>query len=98
MQKNDRVVLYSGAIGEKQGLESILYIAESFKDVTDLKFIICGSGPYKRKLEDLKNDLEVDNVIFLSLAAGRSVKQIFKYGRCTPGYSENKCQRSGNAI
>lgn len=58
----DKVVLYSGAIGEKQGLETILHAAAVLNDV---QFVICGSGPYKEKLKEKGNDLE--NVHFLPL-------------------------------
>ncbi|WP_346881376.1 WcaI family glycosyltransferase [uncultured Algibacter sp.] len=63
----DKVVLYSGAIGEKQGLESIIHAAEKFKNDNNIKFLICGSGPYKEKLQDLVASLELENVIFFPL-------------------------------
>ncbi len=63
----DRIILYSGAIGEKQGLEAILYTADSLRNIPKLKFIICGSGPYKKKLEDLKASLQLNNIIFMPL-------------------------------
>lgn len=66
-QATDRVVLYSGAIGEKQGLEMILYTAKALRHMSDVKFLICGSGPYSRKLVSLTNQLELDNVHFLPL-------------------------------
>ncbi len=50
---SDKIVLYSGGIGEKQGLESIIYAAKEFIQFEKLKFIICGTGPYKDKLEDM---------------------------------------------
>ncbi|MGI4803846.1 MAG: WcaI family glycosyltransferase [Janthinobacterium lividum] len=62
-----KIVLYSGAIGEKQGLEAILYTAKSLENNFNLKFIICGSGPYKKKLEDLKTSLQLSNVLFMPL-------------------------------
>tara|TARA_R110002096_G_scaffold68159_5_gene164792 strand:+ start:24975 stop:26240 length:1266 start_codon:yes stop_codon:yes gene_type:complete len=64
---NDKIVLYSGAIGEKQGLESIIYAAETFKNQVNVKFIICGSGPYKEKLQDLTTNLNLNNVKFFPL-------------------------------
>jgi colanic acid biosynthesis glycosyl transferase WcaI len=64
---NDKIVLYSGAIGEKQGLEAILSTADSLKYISNLKFVICGSGPYKKKLEDLRDRLNTQNVVFLPL-------------------------------
>ncbi|WP_372752991.1 WcaI family glycosyltransferase [Mariniflexile sp.] len=67
LQPNDQVVLYSGAIGEKQGLEAIIYAAETFKAQPQVKFVICGTGPYKEKLQDLANGLKLENVLFFPL-------------------------------
>jgi colanic acid biosynthesis glycosyl transferase WcaI len=64
---DDKIILYSGAMGEKQGLESILYAAEKFKNYANLKFVICGSGPYKPKLETLAQNLSLENVIFFPI-------------------------------
>lgn len=66
-QATDKVILYSGAIGEKQGLENILYAAKSLSQYKDLKFLICGSGPYKQKLEALCSELSLTNLTFLPL-------------------------------
>lgn len=65
--ETDKIVLYSGAIGEKQGLESILFTALVHRDNAALKFVICGSGPYKQNLENLAGRLGLTNVIFLPL-------------------------------
>jgi colanic acid biosynthesis glycosyl transferase WcaI len=65
--KDDKVILYSGAIGEKQGLESILHSAKLFIKDTNVKFLICGSGPYKQQLISIKDKLGLKNVFFLPL-------------------------------
>jgi colanic acid biosynthesis glycosyl transferase WcaI len=65
--ETDRIVLYSGSIGEKQGLDAILHAANALRDVPRLKFIICGSGPYKAVLQQLADELKVDNVQFLPI-------------------------------
>jgi len=64
---SDKIVLYSGAIGEKQGLEAILFVAKSLQGLTNVKFVICGSGPYKERLELLKEELQLKNLIFSPL-------------------------------
>jgi colanic acid biosynthesis glycosyl transferase WcaI len=64
---SDKIILYSGAIGEKQGLDSILKIADQLRNVGDLKFIICGSGPYKKELQNLADQLKLQNVNFMPL-------------------------------
>ncbi len=64
---NDWVVLYSGAIGEKQGLEAILHTAKALEAHKRLKFAICGTGPYKETLMGLANDMGLANMHFLPL-------------------------------
>jgi colanic acid biosynthesis glycosyl transferase WcaI len=62
---DDVVYLYSGAIGEKQGLENIIFAAEQVQHDTTIKFVICGSGPYKEKLAELVQSRGLINVSFL---------------------------------
>lgn len=63
----DRLVLYSGSIGEKQGLDSILRIAKELSSHERLKFIICGTGPFKEKLQQMAAQMELRNLSFLLL-------------------------------
>lgn len=63
----DKVLIYSGAIGQKQGLEAILKAANYFKTRKEVKFIICGSGPYKATLETMSQTQGLTNVDFLPL-------------------------------
>ena len=63
----DKVILYSGAMGEKQGLEAILVAAESNRQHDHLKFVLCGSGPYKEKLMRICKERKLVNVFFLPL-------------------------------
>ncbi len=64
---SDKIILYSGAIGEKQGLDSIITIADQLRDLRDVKFIICGSGPYKDDLQDMAAKLNLQNLDFMPL-------------------------------
>lgn len=66
-EPDDKVVLYSGAMGEKQGLEMIIHAARALKKERNLKFLLCGSGPYSRKLISMTNELGLSNVEFLPL-------------------------------
>jgi colanic acid biosynthesis glycosyl transferase WcaI len=64
---NDKVVLYSGSIGEKQGIEAILDVAEKLRTITFIKFVICGTGPHKDKLIQRAKTQQLNNVSFLPL-------------------------------
>lgn len=63
----DKIVLYSGAIGEKQGLQTLLHTAKALQVRPDVKFVICGSGPYKERLIDLAGQMNLPNVVFMPL-------------------------------
>lgn len=59
------IILYSGNMGEKQGLELIVDAASNLNNRTDLLFVLCGDGPSKGKLQRMSKSL--NNVIFLPL-------------------------------
>jgi colanic acid biosynthesis glycosyl transferase WcaI len=47
------ILLYSGNMGAKQGLELLAPLAESFADDPRVHFIFCGDGAFRKRLEDL---------------------------------------------
>lgn len=65
--EDDKIILYSGSIGEKQGLQSLIPIAKSMESYGFIKFIICGIGPYKEQLMKLAADAKLTNMNFLPL-------------------------------
>ena len=73
---NDVLFLYAGIIGLAQGLEIILYAAQLVKDKTELKFILLGSGPEKEKLQQLKAELNLENVIFVDGVSKKEMPEI----------------------
>lgn len=64
---DDKVVLYSGNLGEKQGLESIIEAAKLYKHRNDVYFIIVGSGGAKEKLQQMAAEAELSRVQFYPL-------------------------------
>ncbi|MDX3927120.1 MAG: WcaI family glycosyltransferase [Shinella sp.] len=63
--EEDFIVLYSGAIGAKQGLDVLLAAAAHLRDEPRLRFVIAGEGPAKAELEARGRFL--GNVRFLPL-------------------------------
>jgi len=65
LPENRVIILYSGNMGEKQGLEIILDAARKFSNRKDLLFLMCGDGAAKERLLGLSSGLE--NVVFAPL-------------------------------
>jgi colanic acid biosynthesis glycosyl transferase WcaI len=49
------VALYSGNMGEKQGLEIVLEVARQLQHEHDLLFVLCGEGAARGRLNELPN-------------------------------------------
>jgi len=58
------VLLYSGTIGNKQGLEIICNIASKMQDQPNLVFLIVGEGVGKQSLVKIVEQNKVSNIIF----------------------------------
>ncbi|MGD5271785.1 glycosyltransferase, partial [Xanthomonas citri pv. citri] len=63
----DKVILYSGNLGEKQGLEVIIEVALKYYDNKEVYFLIVGSGGGKEKLEQLAKEAGLTQVKFFPL-------------------------------
>ncbi|MBK6836453.1 MAG: glycosyltransferase family 4 protein [Bacteroidetes bacterium] len=72
----DVLFLYAGIIGLAQGLEVILHAAQLVKDKPELKFILLGSGPEKEKLQQLKAELQLENVLFVDGVTKKEMPEI----------------------
>ncbi|BBI31771.1 glycosyltransferase WbuB [Cohnella abietis] len=72
----DLVVLYSGNMGEKQGLETVLDTAERLRSMPNITFILCGDGVAKKKLEEKARTKQLTNVRFLSLQPAEKLNEL----------------------
>ncbi len=63
----DRIVLYAGNLGEKQGLENVLLVAERLRGVPRLTFLIVGEGGAKSRLMAEAARMGLRNVVFKPL-------------------------------
>jgi colanic acid biosynthesis glycosyl transferase WcaI len=63
--EHTKVVLYSGNMGAKQGLEIVAEAAAAMKDREDIVFVFCGNGATKAELQ--KRCANLPNTRFMSL-------------------------------
>ena len=66
-KENDFIILYSGNMGKKQGLEIVLEAAERLKDYKEIRFVLCGEGAVKPELQAKALKMGLSNTVFLPL-------------------------------
>lgn len=67
LAEEDKVILYAGNLGEKQGLDLIVSAAQAFQKQKEIQFIVVGSGGGKSKLIEQVEALNLANVRFFPL-------------------------------
>ena len=61
------IVLYSGNIGEKQGVEIILDVARSTSKIKDIIYVIVGDGARRKELAEKHRQMALKNVRFIPI-------------------------------
>lgn len=81
LPEGKKIVLYSGNIGEKQGLEKVIDAAERLRD-RPLIFAIVGQGGGKARLENMARERSLPNIKFLPLQSYDALPALLKMGDC----------------
>jgi len=76
-----KIILYSGNIGEKQGLETAIEAAERLKD-KPWEFVIVGQGGGKTRLEKMAAERGLSNVRFFPLQPYDALPALLKMADC----------------
>ncbi|WP_437888303.1 colanic acid biosynthesis fucosyltransferase WcaI [Phytobacter sp. V91] len=76
-----KIILYSGNIGEKQGLENVIAAATTLREQPWL-FVIVGQGGGKARLEKLAQENGLDNVKFFPLQPYDALPALLKMADC----------------
>jgi colanic acid biosynthesis glycosyl transferase WcaI len=76
------VVLYSGNIGDKQGLENVIEAAEQLRQRRDLVFLIVGDGAGKARLLDMVLQRGLTNVVFAPLQSYDDLPSLLASADC----------------
>ncbi|GAB2778940.1 colanic acid biosynthesis fucosyltransferase WcaI [Rhabdobacter roseus] len=80
LEAEDRVILYSGNMGEKQGLEVVLEAAARLQMHSNWKFILCGEGVAKRALLEATQKEGLTNVYFKTLLPYERLAELLALG------------------
>ncbi|PZX47520.1 WcaI family glycosyltransferase [Algoriphagus chordae] len=64
IDESKTVILYSGNIGAKQGLDKIVLVAESLQEKKDVLFVIVGTGIGMSHLQEMAVEKNLENIQF----------------------------------
>ncbi|WP_318357949.1 colanic acid biosynthesis fucosyltransferase WcaI [Enterobacter sp.] len=81
LPQDKNIILYSGNIGEKQGLETVIDAAARLHDKPWL-FVIVGQGGGKARLENLARERGLTNVVFHPLQSYDALPALLKMADC----------------
>jgi len=76
-----KIILYSGNIGEKQGLENVIDAAAQLRD-KPWQFVIVGQGGGKARLEKLARECGLHNIQFFPLQSYDALPALLKMADC----------------
>lgn len=76
----DIVVMYAGNMGEKQGLELVLEVAQDLRDQISVQFVLIGSGAAKSRLEVMAHRMGLPNIKFLPVQPKELLPQVLASG------------------
>ncbi len=77
-----KLVLYSGSMGEKQGLEAVLEAALRLQDRQDIQFLFVGDGGAKERLISECQQRDIENVKFAPLQPYDSLPGLLAAADC----------------
>jgi colanic acid biosynthesis glycosyl transferase WcaI len=74
--QDKKIILYSGNIGEKQGLEIIIDVAKTMQQDTNIIFLIVGEGAGKARLVNKAQIENLGNILFLPLQPNENLPSL----------------------
>jgi colanic acid biosynthesis glycosyl transferase WcaI len=74
--KNEFLIVHSGNMGVKQGLEVILVAAQLSQGDKSLQYLIVGDGAVREALQDRAQAMKLDNLQFLPLLQNEQFKEL----------------------
>ena len=75
-----RVVLYSGNLGVKQGLDAVIDAARAFSDTDDVLFVVVGDGAFRETLQSEIDNAKLPNIRLEALQPAERLDALLALG------------------
>lgn len=72
----DKIALYAGNIGEKQGLEVLVDAAARLLDHPEIKIVVFGEGAARERLRESANQQNLSNLIFFPIKPYEEIPRV----------------------
>jgi glycosyltransferase involved in cell wall biosynthesis len=74
--ENHFVVLYAGALGQANDIDTILRAAKRLNENEKIRFVLFGDGKERERLQNLANQMNLSNVIFAGVRPKKEMPQV----------------------
>lgn len=81
LPEDKKIILYSGNLGEKQGLELVIEAAKKMQN-RDIFFLFVGQGGGKERLEKMAADYKLNNISFKPLQPYEDLPALLRLADC----------------
>jgi colanic acid biosynthesis glycosyl transferase WcaI len=82
LDPDKKIILYAGNIGEKQGLEILIDVADKMKQNKDIQFVVVGEGSTKERLIKKSENAKLENISFLPLQEKQNLPLLLGSADC----------------
>lgn len=94
LDRNKFYITYSGNIGLTQNMDMLLEVAKELEVNPDIHFVLIGEGAYKKRVEEIIAENNINNVTLLPFQPYEDISHVFSLGDVglvisKPGVGEN---------
>lgn len=82
VSSDKKIILYAGNMGDKQGLETVIYVAKELECREDIHFLFVGEGVAKSKLKKLTENMALNNITFSPLVSNENLSVLLASAHC----------------
>lgn len=76
-KENEKIILFLHRLAERKWIQYVSKIAEKFRNIKNIKFLVIGDGPYRETLLEEKKNWNLDNILYIGKVPNKDVYNYF---------------------